>query len=411
MQPFLEITNLKKIKVLYKKIKKRLLTKRKSCNLLIQVLNKMSCSFSEKSFLETNLNNWLRGACSLKKKLDFAENVAFLLTRLSMEVEKSTHVPILVDAILEAFQCTTGKKFLDGTLGGAGHTKAILERFPQCEIYGLDRDPIALERARATLDLNRIHLFHKNFCDLDQIGENDFDGILLDLGVSSDQLDHAERGFSFQQDAPLDMRMDFTRGQTAAEFLETAPREDLIKALRDYGEEVHWKRVLDAILDARGTGKLQRTTSFADLVRRALPLNFRTKIDPATKTFQGIRIAVNGELTALEEALPKAFNVLKVGGVLAILSFHSLEDRIVKQHMRNWSGLAIHRFDSRCQDERESFGELLTAKPITASEEEIARNPRSRSAKLRLFRKTKAMVISNKTFINRKEDPCGVTLV
>lgn len=411
MQAFLKITNFKKIKVLYKNFKKRLLTKHKSYNLLSLILGKMSCIFPERFFLRTNLTSWFRETCFLKKKLDFAENIVSLLTRLSMEVEKSTHVPILVDAILEAFQSTAGKKFLDGTLGGAGHTKAILEKFPQCEIYGLDRDPIALERARATLDLQRIHLFHQNFCDLDKIGENDFDGILLDLGVSSDQLDHAERGFSFQQDAPLDMRMDFTRGQTAAEFLETAPREDLIKALRDYGEELHWKRVLGVILDSRGTGKLQRTTSFADLVRRALPHNFRTKINPATKTFQGIRIAVNGELTALEAALPKAFNALKVGGVLAVLTFHSLEDRIVKQHMRNWSGLAIHRLDSRCQDERECFGELLTAKPITASEEEIARNPRSRSAKLRLFRKTKAMVISHETPNNRKENPCGVTLV
>jgi 16S rRNA (cytosine1402-N4)-methyltransferase len=181
------------------------------------------------------------------------------------------------------------------------------------------------------------------------------------------------------------MRMDRSRGRTAEEFLEKAPREELIRAIRDHGEEAHWRKVVDAIESVRGKGRLGHTASFADLIRRVLPASYRTKIDPATRVFQGIRIAVNGELEALEEALPKALEALEEGGVLAVIAFHSLEDRIVKQHFREWSGLSINRSDDRYADERHAVGRLLVDRPIVPDVEEILRNPRSRSAKLRLF--------------------------
>jgi 16S rRNA (cytosine1402-N4)-methyltransferase len=251
----------------------------------------------------------------------------------------------------------------------------------------MDRDRDAVERARGRLPTGRITLIQENFCHLDRLEQKQFDGILLDLGMSSDQLDDGSRGFSFRLDGPLDMRMDQSQGPTAAEFLETAPRPQLIQAIRDFGEEVHWKRVVDTIEGVRGTGRLQRTLAFADLVRRVLPPNFRLKIDPATRVFQGVRMAVNGELAALETALPKALAALRPRGVLAVLTFHSLEDRRVKQAFREWSGLAIDCHDGRYADERVACGRLLADKPLLPGGDEVEKNPRSRSAKLRLFQK------------------------
>ncbi|MDR0340603.1 MAG: 16S rRNA (cytosine(1402)-N(4))-methyltransferase RsmH [Puniceicoccales bacterium] len=301
---------------------------------------------------------------------------------------ETTHIPVLVASILEAFRATAGGMFLDATVGGGGHARAILAQFPNAKLWAIDRDGEALKRATAVLPADRVTLDQKNFCQLDCLSQKAFDGVLLDLGVSSDQLDAPDRGFSFRSDGPLDMRMDQSRGETAAQFLEKASHEELVQAIRDWGEEPHWRRVVATIEKFRGSGKLQRTALFADLVHRVLPATYRTKIDSATRIFQGIRIAVNGELTALEEALPKAFSVLKKGGVLAVISFHSLEDRIVKRHFREWSGLAIDRSDGRYADERTVRGEILSAKPITPTAEEQLSNPRSRSAKLRLFRRT-----------------------
>jgi 16S rRNA (cytosine1402-N4)-methyltransferase len=301
---------------------------------------------------------------------------------------ETMHVPVLVAPILEAFRTTAGGTFLDGTAGSGGHARAILEKFPNAKLWAMDRDGEALERLAHALPADRVTFTQENFCNLDLLPRKTFDGILLDLGISSDQLDTPGRGFSFQLDGPLDMRMDQRRGQTAAQFLEKATHEELVRAIRDWGEEPHWRRVVTAIEEFRGTEKLQRTLAFADLMHRVLPATYRTKIDSATRVFQGIRIAVNGELESLERALPKAFAALPVGGVLAVISFHSLEDRAVKRHFREWSGLAVDRSDSRYADERTVQGELITAKPITPTVEEQLRNPRSRSAKLRLFRRT-----------------------
>jgi 16S rRNA (cytosine1402-N4)-methyltransferase len=251
----------------------------------------------------------------------------------------------------------------------------------------MDADRTALERTGAELAQGRFHPIWENFANLDRLARREFDGILFDLGLSSDQLDAAERGFSFRLDGPLDMRFDRSRGQSAAEFLQSAPHEELIRAVRDHGEEPHWRRVVAAIEAARGTATLTRTVPFADLLRRVLPPNFRSHIDPATRVFQGIRIAVNRELEMLERALPKALAALRPGGVLAVISFHSLEDRAVKQHFRSWSGLAVDCHDGRYAQDRVALGKQLGSGPILPDAGEVRDNPRSRSARLRLFQK------------------------
>ena len=199
-----------------------------------------------------------------------------------------------------------------------------------------------------------------------------------------------EKGFSFRLDAPIDMRLDPRTGQSAADFLETASYESMVRAVREYGEERRWKRVVDAIISARGTGKLSRTMSAAELVSDAVGgKTFRQRIHPATKTFQGIRIAINGELEALAIALPKSFRALKTGGVLAVISFHSLEDRIVKRFMRKMAGRPESKFDGRPQQERSVFAKLSGSKAIFPTKEEVQENPRSRSARLRFLTKIK----------------------
>ncbi|MDR2030508.1 MAG: 16S rRNA (cytosine(1402)-N(4))-methyltransferase RsmH [Puniceicoccales bacterium] len=300
---------------------------------------------------------------------------------------RSVHVPILVPAVVDAFRKAQGTIFLDATLGGGGHSLALLEAFPRAELWAMDADRLAVERARALLPKDRCHIFWENFSNLDRLDQKTFDAVLFDLGLSSDQLESPERGFSFRLDGPLDMRFNGDFGQTAEKFLETASHGDLVRAVRDYGEEPHWRRVVEAIEGARGSGKLGRTTSFSELLRHVLPPNFRSSIDPATRVFQGVRIAVNRELDVLERALPMALAALCPGGVLAVLSFHSLEDRIVKRNFRSWSGLAIDCHDGRYAQDRVAVGRQLTNLPIFPDADEVRRNPRSRSAKLRIFQK------------------------
>ncbi|GAB4274259.1 MAG: 16S rRNA (cytosine(1402)-N(4))-methyltransferase RsmH [Opitutales bacterium] len=300
-----------------------------------------------------------------------------------------THVPVMLNEVLELLAPKQGASYLDCTFGGGGHTRALLEAAEGVRVVAMDCDPQAGERAEA---LKREYPDRFRFCDLnfqsiDEVPEGNFSGVLMDLGISSFHVDDAERGFSFNKDAPVDMRLNPREGISGAQFLEQASEDALIEAVRDFGEERSWRRVVTAILDARGTGKLQRTTTLADLIASVISKRGFSRIHPATKTFQGIRIAVNRELSVLAEALPKAVDKLAEGGVLAVISFHSLEDRCVKRFFKRMAGRPEHAGDSRSQMTRVARAVLLTNRPMSASAEEVEDNPRSRSAKLRALKK------------------------
>lgn len=297
------------------------------------------------------------------------------------------HIPVLYKEVLAGLQARPGGRYIDATLGAGGHAAGILEASaPDGRLLGLDADPDAVAYARERLQVfgDRAVLWAGNFRHLSTVAHAlDFgqvQGILMDLGLSSRQLEDATRGFSFNQEGPLDMRMDPRQGQAAADLLNTLPEQELADLLWRYGEERHSRRIARAIVAAR---PVARTDELAELVARTV--GRRERIHPATRTFQALRIAVNEELEALEEALPQARDLLRPGGRLAVIAFHSLEDRIVKQFFRKEAR------DCLCPPEvpvcscghRATLKEV-TRKPIRPSGEEVARNPRSRSARLRL---------------------------
>lgn len=277
-----------------------------------------------------------------------------------------THQPVLAGEVLEALAPKAGTILVDGTLGGAGHTKLFLEQ--GAKVYGIDQDPFALQRAQEE-GLDELTVLHGNYRNMQellaQVDISKVDGILLDIGVSSFQLDDAQRGFSYHTEAPLDMRMS-QDGESAADVVNTYEEQELAAIIYEFGEERHSRRIARGIVQARSTQEIATTTQLADLIKRAYP-GFSRGIHPARRTFQALRIYVNDELGALRDGLQAATALLKPGGRLAVISFHSLEDRIVKRFFIGEEQLRP-----------------LTKKPIVASEQEQKENPRARSAKLRV---------------------------
>jgi 16S rRNA (cytosine1402-N4)-methyltransferase len=305
--------------------------------------------------------------------------------------ERPPHVSVLLQEVLTLLTPPSPAVILDGTLGAGGHSSALLERAgPGSTLLGLDRDPLALELAGGRLaplrDHARVELVRASFDEghdvAARLGLGPFHAILLDLGVSSMQLDRAERGFTFQAEGPLDMRMDPQAERTAAELVNELDETDLADLIYELGEEPRSRRIAKAIVAARSISPITTTRRLAEIVEKAAgpgrprgrPGRRRPPIHPATRTFQALRIAVNEELGRLERALPRLFDLLAPGGRLAVISFHSLEDRPVKNFFRE---LKTKRLAKR-----------LTKKPIRATDEEIRANPRSRSAKLRGVEKT-----------------------
>lgn len=300
------------------------------------------------------------------------------------DARNSVHVPVLLRETMDVLTPKKNGFYVDGTLGGGGHTEALCRGVgPAGTVISLDRDLAAIDRTEKRLrnvfaewttpqsfPIRFVHASYEYFTEvLDLLKIDKIDGLLLDLGLSSDQLADHRRGFSFESDGPLDLRFDPSEGETAVELLGRLKEEEIADLIFRFGEERYSRRIARAIVRQRSTNPIHRADQLAELVRRCVP-GGKTKIDPATRTFQALRIAVNDELGTLRRVLQFAPERLKTGGVAAVISFHSLEDRIVKQAFR--------------EDDR---WEILTKKPILASDEEVERNPRARSAKLRAARK------------------------
>lgn len=311
-------------------------------------------------------------------------------------MKEFSHIPVLPAEVMVWLAPVAGGTYIDGTLGGGGHAALILNAAGRSgRLFGFDRDPSAIRAASAALAAceGSFTAINSNFSDmaeaLGEYGVAAVDGFLLDLGVSSHQLDTAERGFSFQQDAPLDMRMNTAAGITVAELLAESSHGELARIIRDYGEERWAGRIASFICKAREESPLETTFQLVDLIKGAIPRKaWEERLHPATRTFQALRIAVNEELTSLEKGLAAAVSLLKPGGRGVVISFHSLEDRITKQLFRSMAtGCICPKEFPVCVCSHKPQVRVLTGRPVTAGAGELAGNPRSRSAKLRAVEK------------------------
>ena len=310
-------------------------------------------------------------------------------------MDEAKHVSVLLNECIENLNIKPSGIYLDGTLGMGGHSYQIASRLTTGRLICIDRDETAIERAGKRLApfADKITLVHGNFCDaaqiLDSLNIPEVDGMLFDLGVSSPQLDETWRGFSYMHDAPLDMRMDSEDSLSAYEVVNTWPEDRLNRILWDYGEERYARRITNAILAARATKPIESTLELVDIIKSAMPgAALREKQHPAKRSFQAIRIAVNDELGELPPMLDAAEKNLKPGGRLAVITFHSLEDRIVKKKLQELAqGCICPPEFPVCVCGRKPKVKLITRKPIVSGEEELAENPRARSAKLRVAEK------------------------
>lgn len=311
------------------------------------------------------------------------------------------HRPVLCREVVRLLSMAPTGTIIDGTVGLGGHAEALLEASESLHLFGIDRDEAALALAEERLARfgERVRLVHGDYCDMAGLlaltnpgstaSEERVSGVLLDVGVSSLQLDDPERGFSFRKDGPLDMRMDPSAGRPASAWIEAAPETEIAEVLKRDGEERYARRIARAIVRARERGPIETTSALREIIHRAVPRDyFAQSIDPATRTFQAIRIAVNRELDNLRDGLDAGFDLLSAGGILVVVSFHSLEDRIVKQFLREKAAACICPPDlPECVCDKKIEVEILTRRPITPTPEEMAENPRARSAKLRGGRK------------------------
>ncbi|MBQ1350259.1 MAG: 16S rRNA (cytosine(1402)-N(4))-methyltransferase RsmH [Ruminococcus sp.] len=302
------------------------------------------------------------------------------------------HIPVLLNETIEGLAVRENGIYVDGTAGGGGHSAEILRRLKSGRLISIDQDPDAIQTLTERFKKNENSIIIKgNFADMKELlaqrGLYRVDGVLLDIGVSSHQLDTPERGFSFHEDAPLDMRMS-RKGTTAAELVNTLPFEELRRILFEYGEEKYAGSIAKGILAAREQKPIETTLQLAEIVKANVPQRVRRDGHPARKTFQAIRIAVNDELGVLRRGLEGAFELLGSGGRLAVITFHSLEDRLVKQQMAAWcQGCTCPKDFPVCVCGNKPKAKLVHKKPVCANETELTINPRARSAKLRICEK------------------------
>lgn len=315
-----------------------------------------------------------------------------------MEESSFSHIPVMLNEILAYLDPQPGQLMIDCTAGGGGHSKALLKKLlPGGQLIALDQDEDAVMAAKQALEplgAENFTVIRTNFVNMAEsvraVTEQKADGILFDLGVSSWQLDNIKRGFSYQHDAPLDMRMDTAATQTAALLVNTASTEELTRIISDFGEERWAKRIAQFIAEERKKEPIETTGQLVEIIKKAVPKGARREgPHPAKRTFQAIRIAVNRELEILDEALDQAVGLLKPGGKLAVITFHSLEDRIVKEFFRKKAqGCTCPKEFPVCVCNNRPAVKIITGKPVLPAEEEVEANPRSRSAKLRVVEKT-----------------------